>query len=148
MNFDISGLWRIITGAVGTNYPMRLGIGIAFACLSQTVVRVLARINPDVVVWQTLNDLGTIWYLIIITPLMFLTVVFGKRGAPEGAVQQINTIRALIAEGNFSSAQRVMIWRSLVEKYLNALQPDLSSAPRLKPMFDEVSKDFTPDAGS
>ncbi|WP_315804368.1 hypothetical protein [Bradyrhizobium sp. SZCCHNS3002] len=147
MNFDASATWRLITRAFGTNYPMRLAIGISLACLVHTVVRVFAKALPESNIWQALNEFGTTWYILIIAPLLFVSIVFGKQGAPEGAIQQINTIKALISEGGFNSSQRVMIWRSIVDKYLTALRPDLWGKPDLGRIFDEVKNDFTPGEG-
>lgn len=145
MNYDLSSLWRMITSTFATNYPMRLAIGVALACFVQTVVHVLARTFPDDPALQALDEFATIWYLIIFTPLMYLPVILGKEGAPESVVTQINTIKALISEGDFGTVQRIMIWRSLTDKYLAALQPDLSRPPKLRDLYHEAANEIHPD---
>jgi hypothetical protein len=150
MNLDASAIWRVLTSSFGTNYPMRLGIGAAFSCLLKTLVHVMAKVHPTEVIWLTLDEFGAIWYIAAITPLAFVTIVFGKKGAPEGVIYQINMVRALIAEGNFAPYQRILFWRSLTEKYLAALQPDISRNPSIRNLADETKEEFSidPDASA
>jgi hypothetical protein len=142
MNFDLSSVWRMVSGALGANHPIRLAVGCALSCFVRVLILVLARSFPEQPALQALDGLSIIWYLIIFTPMMFVSIVFGRGGAPENVVTQINTLDALISKGGFSPGQKTLMWRSLTDKYLTALKPDFStSAPKLDDLYSQVEKE-------
>jgi hypothetical protein len=79
---------------------------------------------------------------LLITPLFFSTIIFRRSGAPESAIHQVNTVQLLIDKGGFTNAQRQLIWRSLIEKYLRAIEPDISKEAKLSELIKESVEDI------
>jgi hypothetical protein len=127
----ISTFLRLLTNGLGAGHPIRLLCGVSLGLLARIAISVLAKLYPDNLFWATLNEYTAAWYVVIITPLLFISLVFGRRGALEAPIQQINTVRLLIEEGDFSIGQQRLFWRSLVEKYIKSIQPNLSRSPSL-----------------
>jgi len=70
-----------------------------------------------------------LWYVIIVTPLLFMPIIFGRRGALEQVAHHVDTLRLFIDQAKFSAAQRQLYWHSLIEKYIHAVQPRFDQAP-------------------
>jgi hypothetical protein len=142
-----SGLLRLMTGMLGAGYPMRLYLGAAIGTLIKMFVGVFASSHPDRVVWHALDAFSLIWYLIIVIPLFFAPLVFGHKGAPESVAQQVNTIELLMSQAGFTKVQASLIWKALIDKYIKAMQPDLSRAPKLVDLYKETAKEFGDGGG-
>jgi hypothetical protein len=69
-------------------------------------------------------------------------MVIGKRSAPEAVVHTINTMQALLDRARLSKLNEQMFWRSVLEKYVAAAKPDLSTAPDMEKVFDEAGKEI------
>jgi len=82
------------------------------------------------------------WFLIACSPLAFIPMVIGKRSAPEAVVHTINTMQALLDRARLSKLNEQMFWRSVLEKYVAAAKPDLSTAPDMEKVFDEAGKEI------
>jgi hypothetical protein len=143
LNFDgLSAFWRFLVTSLGTLFPVRLALGVAVGFGAKTGVHVLAETTAEKS-WVALDEFSSIWFILILTPWLFVPIIFGRKGAPESAVHHINTVELLIARSGLSPHQRTMIWRSLIEKYLNAVQPDLSRpSPALNALLDDAKKDI------
>jgi hypothetical protein len=72
----------------------------------------------------------------------------GKYGAPETAVHQVNTVKLLLEQSDFTTAQRQMIWRSLIEKYIKAAKADFSHPAKLQDLYHETAQDVKGNAGT
>jgi hypothetical protein len=68
-----------------------------------------------------------------------LPIAFGHRGMPEGASQNIKTIEALLNAAKSTKAQRSYVWFSLIQKYLEAVQPNFRAAPKIE--LTEIAKE-------
>jgi hypothetical protein len=121
-----------------SEYPTR-------TALSKMVVNVLADVFAGQPVWHALNAFSLIWYLIVVIPLFFGMVAFGRKDAPELAVQQVNTVRLLMSEAGLSAAQRQIIWRSVIDKYIDAVGPDLSRQPALTDAYPRTVNELGGD---
>lgn len=138
---DLSGFWRYLVTSLGTLFPVRLALGIAIGFAIKTCIHVLAETGADKS-WVAFDEFNSIWYIVVVAPWLFVPIIFGRRGAPESTVHHINTVDLLIARSGLSPHQKSLIWRSLIEKYLNAVQPDLSRpSPALSALLDEAKKD-------
>lgn len=140
---DSTEIMRLIISAFGATNPMRLVTGLAIGTAASMGVHILAVAYPEAPIWKALDEYGMHWYMLLCVPLPFLTMVFGHR-TPEGVARQIETLRALLNEEGASKAQRALVWRALTGKYLEAVSPDLTSAPSLKDLFEE-ERQVNPD---
>jgi hypothetical protein len=136
-----------MTGMLGARHPMRLYVGVAIGTFIKMSVGVLASAYPDQMVWHALDADSLTWYLTIVTPLFFASLVFGHRGAPESVAQQVKTIELLMSHAGFTKAHAALIWKSLIDKYIKAMQPDLSRAPKLADLYKETAKEFGDGGG-
>lgn len=145
MSNGIPSFLRLLTKGLGSGHPIRLLCGVSFGLFVKIVISVLLKVYPENPVWMALNEYPAVWYVLVIAPLLFIPVVFGREGALEAAILQINTLKLLITEGGFSETQERLIWRSVVERYVNGIQPDLSRSPSLtelsKNALDEVKSE-------
>jgi hypothetical protein len=142
-----SGFLRLMTGMLGAGYPMRLYVGVAIGTLIKMFVGVLAFVYPDQVVWHALDVFSLTWYLVIVIPLLFAPLAFGHKGAPESVAHQVKTIELLISQAGFTKVQAALIWKSLIDKYIKAMQPDLSRAPKLADLYKETAKELSDGGG-
>jgi hypothetical protein len=122
---------------------MRLYFGVACGTLVKMAVTVLATTYAGQLVWQTLESFSLIWYLLVAIPLFFGPMAFGRKGAPESVAQQVNTIQLLMSQAGFSKAQAQLIWKSLIDKYIKAMQPDFSRGPKLVDLYRETAKELS-----
>jgi hypothetical protein len=122
---DISALLRQLLKVFGSTHPIRVGIGICLGFLIKIVWVLGVAYFPTSVLFKELNNLPVFYNCIVLVGLLMIPAAFGRRGAPEDASLQIRTIEALLDAGNFSSSHRRLIWHSLVQKYLEAVRPNL-----------------------
>ncbi|WP_407189138.1 hypothetical protein [Bradyrhizobium centrosematis] len=142
MGDDLSAFARLLTSSLGAGHPIRLLSGVSLALIAKIAVAILAKYFPDSPIWTTLNEYAAWCYILIVTPLLFVPLVMGRKGALEAPIQQINTVKLLIQEGDFSASERRQIWRSLADRYIKGVQPSLARAPSLA----ELSKEAIGDA--
>jgi hypothetical protein len=142
-----SGLLRLMTSALGAAYPARLSVGISFGTICKMAVAALAAAYVGQPLLHALDQFALYLYIVAITPLLFIPIMFGRKGAPDSAVRQVNTVRLLIAEAGFTRGQTQLIWRSLIEKYIKAAQVDLSRPPKVVDLYSETAKEFSGDGG-
>ncbi|AOO81598.1 hypothetical protein BHK69_15080 [Bosea vaviloviae] len=84
-------------------------------------------------------------YLAIFLPLCFVSILLRGNGAPEAAIEQVNTIEMIMRRSRLSQAQCGLIWRSLLEKYVSAARPDLAVKPNLVDAYKEVEVEIAAD---
>jgi hypothetical protein len=147
MKDTLSEVLRLLTSVLGATHPMRLLLALSGALGVKTAVTVLSK-TYAVQPWTALDEFAAAWYILLIVPLFFAPVVLGRRGAPETAVHQVNTVRLLLQEAGFRGAQQQMIWRALIDKYLKAVQPDLSEKPRLASMLRDAVAETQETSGN
>ena len=145
---SISAFLRLLTSALGAGHPIRLLCGVSLGLLTRIAISVLTKLYPDNLFWAALNEYTSAWYVVIITPLLFMPLVFGRRGALEAPIQQINTIKLLIEEGDFSSSQQRLFWRSLVEKYIQSVQPNIASSPSITNLSEQTVEELRRETDS
>jgi hypothetical protein len=80
--------------------------------------------------------------MIVCAPLTFLPLIFGKRNAPESVVHQINTIQAILDRSGLPRVAQQLVWRALINKYVDAAKPDLSAPPNLEAVFNETANEL------
>jgi hypothetical protein len=141
-NDQLTAAGRLVLSALGALFPVRLAVGLALGFLVKTIVHVAATIQEQVL-WRTLDEYNSIWYVIIVAPLLFIPVIIRSHGVPEQALHHINTIDLMITRSGLTPAQAQMMWRSLIEKYLASVQPDLSHpAPALDTLFEDTKHEL------
>ncbi|TQF27841.1 hypothetical protein UNPF46_29210 [Bradyrhizobium sp. UNPF46] len=134
---------RQLANALGTLFPVRLAIGVALGFLMKTLVHVAALVEKGEL-WIALDEFSSVWYVIVIAPLLFINVVLRSRDAPEQSAHHVSTIDLMITRSGLPRAQANQVWRSLIEKYLTSVQPDLSRPPpRLDVLFEEAKREVT-----
>jgi len=101
MSDGISALLRLLIRAVGAGYPMRLVFGASGGAALKIVLTVAARHNPESAVWNAFNEFSVLWYVIIVTPLLFMPIIFGRRGALEQVAHHVDTLRLFIDQAKF-----------------------------------------------
>jgi hypothetical protein len=69
---------------------------------------------------------------LVFAAVLMAPIAFGRKGAPEEVVHQIKTIEVLLNAAKFSPAQCRIVWHSLVQKYLAALQPSMVGRPKIE----------------
>jgi len=142
-----SSLLRLMTGALGAGYPTRLFVGISFGTICKMAVAALAAAYVSQPLLHALDQFALYLYIVAVTPLLFVPIMFGRKGAPDSAVQQVNTVRLLIAEAGFTRGQAQFIWRSLIDKYIRAAQVDLSRPPKVVDLYKESAGELTGEGG-
>ena len=145
MSEPASFIVRQILKALGANYPIRICVAVGSAQLISLIARAWRVYNPD----SPLADLAagtSFWvYFIISLPICFISILIKGNGAPELAIEQVNTVELIMRRGQISQSNRAMIWRSLLEKYVNAARPDLGVKPDLVETYKEVEAEITSD---
>ena len=114
-----------------------LGVSIKF------VVQVLSVNLDQSVTLRFMANASSLFYISTATAIFFLPLAFGRRSAPEEAVQNIATVDAILDRADLSKAQRQMIWRSLLERYVRTAGPDLKTPVRVTDLLDEQTKERT-----
>jgi hypothetical protein len=132
---DASLFVRLVFRFLGAHHPIRLTLGIAIGVLLKMAVGAMAAAyeHPSL---TYLGTWATYWYMLGCAPLMYATLLIGKRGAPETVVHQINTVDALLDRSGLSQESKKLVWRSLVTKYVEEAKPDLSQTPNLKQLAE------------
>jgi hypothetical protein len=150
MNDSISGIARLITSSFGSNFPLRVGVGIGIATLLKIIIHVLAVSTPPAAALNALDEFALYWYIVAISPLMFVPIIFNRHGIPEHILFQLNVVDAVIIRGKFTAAQRTLLYQAIANRYVHALHPTLEKPPDLEKIFEEIRKDLgvgTPTPG-
>ncbi|MCA1453553.1 hypothetical protein I6F35_10040 [Bradyrhizobium sp. BRP22] len=142
MNESSSLVLRLLMKSLGAGHPIRFAIGLAIGTVIKMVIDALSLALPEVLFLKGISSYQMHWYLLASAPLAFVPMVFGKRNAPESVVHTINTIQALLDRAKLSKPNEQMLWRALLEKYVSAATPELSSTPDPKQLFDEALKEL------
>jgi hypothetical protein len=142
-SFVASQMIRLVTVALGGNYPMRLVLGLALGVFLKMVVHTVAssQLGGPQTVWSALDDFAMVYFMFVVAPLPFIPIIFSVRTAPEGISHQINTVRVLLDEEKATQERRAYVWRSLTNKYFSALTPDLRQGPSLETLIPEAEND-------
>lgn len=135
-----TALARLLFGAMGGGHPIRLFVGVSLSFALKFLVVILAGVYPESGPLKAVNELD-LWFLILmITPLMFVPLIWGGSGAYESAVVHAKTLRKLIGEAKLTKIQERLIWLELINKYIQAVRPELSESADLKRVFDDVAR--------
>ncbi len=129
---------RLVVGALGGGHPIRLLAGVSLSFIAKTMILLFAKMNPESVFWDALDQLSVLWIIVMVAPLLFIPVIWRRYGAPEAAIHQASTIRMLLEEAGIKGAQRQMFWHSFIDRYIKSLKPDLSEAPPLRKVVEET----------
>jgi hypothetical protein len=138
---QISALFRLFTGALGGNYPIRLAIAVGLSAAVKIFAHVMTVASPDVDLWAALNAINMLYYTMAFGAFVFIPVLSTRRGIPEAAFHQLNILEEMMERGNIPAAQRRMIWTSLIGKYLAGITPTFSTPPNLEKLLAEIRAD-------
>jgi hypothetical protein len=132
----------LLFAALGGGHPIRLFVGVSLSFALKFAVLILAEAFPESGSLKVIN--GTdLWFIILmITPLMFVPLIWGGSGAFESAVLHANTVRKLMNEARLTKIQERLIWLELINRYVQAVRPELSEEVDLKRVFDEIVKEL------
>jgi hypothetical protein len=133
---------RLVLSALGGGHPIRLVIGVSCAHAFKLVVHFLAKAYPEASMWSALDDFSLWFYIPLIVPLLFVPIVFGKRGALESAIHQANTIRMLLDEAGIKGVRKQMVWNLFIDQYIRTLASGTRTltSPDLRQVFDDTLK--------
>lgn len=125
---ESSLLIRLVLRLLGAHHPIRLSVGIAIGVIAKMGVTTMAATyqHPSLL---ALAGYPAWYYVIACAPLMYASLLVGKKGAPESIVHQINTVDALLDKSGLSATDKKFIWRSLINRYIEQAKPDLSGTP-------------------
>jgi len=126
-----SVLLRQVLKIFGANHPVRIGIAICFGLCVKAVLKITLFISPQLVFVVALYELPVVYYILAFAGVFMIPIAFGRRGAPESVTQQIAAIEALLDAGEFSNAQRRLVFNGIVQKYLAAIPVELNDAPKI-----------------
>lgn len=115
---DISGLWRILTKSLGALFPIRLAIGASLGTAAKIAIHTTSYSLPHSLTLGALDQFDAVWYLVVFVPLVFISVIFRKRGAPEDAIHEINTLEAVLNRREFTASQRTQYWKEVADTYV------------------------------
>lgn len=146
MTDSLSLIMRLAAKACGGAHPLRFACAVCTAVFIQFIGKLGIVMYPGVTIFKIITEANLLEISAILIPVFFLSVLRGGKGAPEAAVQQVKTIELLIEKAGFSKPQKTMIWRALVDKYLQAAKPDLQIAPDLTSSFEEVRAERAEDS--
>jgi hypothetical protein len=122
----------------GARYPIRLAGAIGLSVLTQMSGRVWKIMDAESQLAVLIAETEVYIYFAMIAPLCFLSIVLKGNGAPESAVHQVNTIDLIMQRAKLSQHHCTLIWKKLLEKYVEAAKPDLSKQPDLMAAFEEA----------
>lgn len=149
MNLDqASAFLRAGSTSIGGGHPKR----VLFAVSASASLHLLfALLGNGAEEGSSLALLASVplWQLfIIVLPCFFVFLTFGHNGAHEAAVIQIKTIKLLIAESGISQTQSKFIWKALIDKYIEAIQPDISQQSSVVNLARDAIKGVDPELPS
>lgn len=144
---DFSALLRQLLKVFGATHPIRVGVGICGGFGAKVFWAIALAYLPDSPLFKVLNDSPTYYDCLVIVGLLMLPTAFGHKGAPENVALQIKTVEALLDAAKISPAHCRLIWHSLVQKYLAALEPDLRAAPNIQ-LIEEAKKNIAAESSA
>jgi len=137
-----SALGRMLFSALGGRHPIRLLIGVSLSSALKFIISILAKTNPEASFWSAMNEFSLPYFIFFVAPLLFIPVVFRRRGAPESAIHQANTLQMLLDQAKITGVRRQKFWNEFIERYIAALKPGLAENPDLKKVFDETVEEL------
>jgi hypothetical protein len=130
MHDDDTAISRQILKILGTNHPVRVGLGFCGATLVKIGVKIGTQYYDYA--WLRVLDETPTWQIwIVIAGLLILPIVFGKGIAPEDVQTQINTVQALIDAAKLPKARAALVWNGLIEKYIRSMEVDLQKPKKI-----------------
>lgn len=136
---------RTLLALVGANHPIRVGVAFGAGILTSIGANILSVSFPDSAAFLYLAHLNIMYFVAIWIAALFAPIVFGRHGAPESSVHQINTVHAIMERAEMSQANKLMFWRSFLEKYIIATRPDLSRKPDVEKLAEETKQEINTD---
>lgn len=138
----LTAFGKLLVGALGSGHPIRLMVGFSLGFLVKTIILVWAAINPSSTTLSALNELGPWWFILIVTPLLFIPLIWRRHGAPESVVHQANTLRMLLDESGMTAGQKQTFWNMLISRFVQSVLPDLKQSPPVRELADSVIKEL------
>ncbi len=124
-------MFQVLLRSFGANYAIRV-IGLCSGFGAKILISIGFAYLPNSPLFKILNDYPTYYYSFVLASLLMLPVAFGHKGIPEGVAQNIKTIEALLEAAKSTKPQRTFVWLSLIQKYLEAVQPNFRAEPKIK----------------
>lgn len=107
-------------------YPLRISVGISFGFLLKVAVVLLSASFNENALFQKLAEFPTYYFMIIATGILFIPFMFGYRKISANAREQILVIEQLMEKSELTEPQRQLIWRLLIQKYVQDIRPDFT----------------------
>jgi hypothetical protein len=146
MNDSVVEMLRLVTSSLGSNYPLRVALGVSLGTFLKMLVHVLNLSLPTVGSFAALDEFAFYWFIVVATPLMFISVAFNRLGVPEKVLLQLNVVDAVVARAKFSASQKTLLYHAIANRYVHSLDPNLDKPPDLEKIFADIRKDLGLDA--
>jgi hypothetical protein len=133
----LSAFIRQLTEFFGATHPIRLGVAVCLGMTCSAALKISVPIFHSEAI-ATAADLSPIYYMALWGAVLFLPLAIGWRGAPDNAVNVARTLRLWMAEAKLDQQEIKLTWRILIQKYVDAAQPDLSNLATARLLFDQA----------
>jgi hypothetical protein len=110
---------------IGVTHPIRVCTALALGTSSRFFWKLGMVVYPDSVIFKELYQLPTYYLCLFFVALFMLPIAFGNKGTPDEISHNIRAVDALVTAAKLSSAQRKMVWNSVISKYLEGIKPNL-----------------------